>query len=170
MLRGFSLKKAMKTLRIFYALSVLFIFGSASAQDKTEKAKSSIETLLNSKNFEFIANTAIPLSGPTRDLVGSNYSITFTPEKVISFMPFYGRGYSGMAYGRDKGMRFEGKPENFTVTNAKKGYEITATVKGESDTYVISISAGNSSFATLSISSDDRGTISYQGEIVSNKQ
>jgi hypothetical protein len=160
----------MKALRIFYSLFVLFIFGSAAAQEKTEKSNSSIETLLNSKNFEFIANTAIPLTGATRDLVGSDYSITFTPEMVISNMPFYGRAYSGMAYGRDKGMRFKGKPENFNITNSDKGYEITVTVKGESDTYVISISAGNSSFATLSISSDDRGTITYQGEIVKNKQ
>ena len=160
----------MKALRIFSALFVLFIFGSAAAQEKTEKAKSSIEELLNSKNFEFIANTAIPLSGPTRDLVASNYSITFTPEMVISNMPFYGRAYSGMALGRDKGMRFEGKPENFTVTNAKKGYEVSTEVKGENDTYFISITTGHAGFATLSISSNDRGTISYQGEIVSIKQ
>ncbi len=160
----------MKALRIFSALFFLFMFGNAQAQNETEKKQSSIETLLNSQSFEFIANTAIPLSGPTRDLVGSNYSITFTPEKIISYMPFYGRAYSGMAYGRDKGMRFEGKPENFNVTNSEKGYEITATVKGENDTYVISISVGNSSFANLSISSNDRGTISYQGEIIRNKQ
>ena len=160
----------MKTQHILYFVLIFFSFGQVNSQGKTEKAKSSIETLLNSKNFEFIANTAIPLSGPTRDLVGSNYSITFTPEKVISYMPFYGRAYSGMAYGRDKGMRFEGKPEDFIITNTGKGYEINANVKGENDTYIISIITGNSGFATLSISSNDRGTISYQGEIVDNEQ
>lgn len=160
----------MKTQNILYIVLLFFVFGQVNSQEKTEKAKSSIETLLNSKNFEFIANTAIPLSGPTKDLVGSNYSITFTPENIISNMPFYGRAYSGMAYGRDKGMRFKGKPENFNVKNKENGYEITATVKGEDDTYVISITTGSSGFATLSISSNDRGTISYQGEIVNNKQ
>lgn len=143
------------------------MFGNANAQDKTEKTQSSIATLLNSKSFEFIANTAIPLSGPTKNLVGSNYSITFSPEMVISNMPFYGRAYSGMIMGRDKGMRFKGVPENFTLINSKNGYEVTTSVKGENDTYVISISTGNSGFATLSISSNDRGTISYQGEIIS---
>ncbi|MDP2687007.1 MAG: DUF4251 domain-containing protein [Aequorivita sp.] len=157
----------MKALRIFFALIFLFMFGNANAQDKTEKTQSSIATLLNSKSFEFIANTAIPLSGPTKNLVGSNYSITFSPEMVISNMPFYGRAYSGMIMGRDKGMRFKGVPENFTLINSKNGYEVTTSVKGENDTYVISISTGNSGFATLSISSNDRGTISYQGEIIS---
>ena len=160
----------MKTQHILYFVLIFFSFGQVNSQGKTEKAKSSIETLLNSKNFEFIANTAIPLTGAPKDLVGSNYSITFTPEKVISYMPFYGRAYSGMAYGRDKGMRFEGKPEDFIITNTGKGYEINANVKGENDTYIISIITGNSGFATLSISSNDRGTISYQGEIVDNEQ
>jgi len=160
----------MKTQHILYFVLIFFSFGQVNSQGKTEKAKSSIETLLNSKNFEFIANTAIPLTGAPKDLVGSNYSITFTPEKVISYMPFYGRAYSGMAYGRDKGMRFEGKPEDFILTNTGKGYEINANVKGENDTYIISIITGNSGFATLSISSNDRGTISYQGEIVDNEQ
>ncbi|HET8803285.1 MAG TPA: DUF4251 domain-containing protein [Aequorivita sp.] len=160
----------MKALRIFSALIFLFVFGNAQAQDETEKKQSSLETLLNSQSFEFIANTAIPISGPTKNLVGSNYSITFSPEMVRSNMPFYGRAFSGMAYGRDKGMRFEGHPENYTVINAKNGYEVSAEVKGENDTYFISITTGNSGFATLSISSNDRGTISYQGEIISNKQ
>lgn len=88
---------------------------------------------------------------------------------VISNMPFYGRAYSGMIMGRDKGMRFKGKPEDFIITSAKNGYNVTTTVKGETDIYVISISVGYSSFATLSISSNDRGTISYQGEIVNNE-
>lgn len=159
----------MKALRILYTLVVLFIFGSTTAQNNTEKPHTSIETLLNSKNFEFIANTALPLGKPPKNLVGSNYSITFSPEMVISNMPFYGRAYSGMIMGRDKGMRFKGKPEDFIITSAKNGYNVTTTVKGETDIYVISISVGYSSFATLSISSNDRGTISFQGEIVNNE-
>ncbi|SRX54721.1 DUF4251 domain-containing protein [Aequorivita sp. CIP111184] len=155
----------MKALRIFYALLVLFMFGSANAQDKTEKVQTPIETLLKSKSFEFIANTAIPLSGPTKDLVGSGYSITFSPEEVISNMPFYGRGYSGMALGRDKGMQFQGKPENFTIESNNE-YQVNTDVKGERDTYSISISVSSSGYASLTISSNDRGTITYQGEIV----
>ena len=134
----------MKTFTILSVFLIFLVFGQVHSQEKTEKTNSSIEILLNSKNFKFIANTAIPLSGPTRNLVGSNYSITFTHEMVVSNMPFYGRAYSGMAYGRDKGMRFKGKPEDFNVVNTAKGFEASASVKGENDTYFISISVGNS--------------------------
>ncbi len=156
----------MKTYKMLSVFLIFLIFGQIHSQEETKKQISSIETLLNSKNFEFIANTAIPLSGPTRNLVGSNYSITFTPKMVVSNMPFYGNAYSGMALGRDKGMRFKGKPEDFNVVNTGKGFEASASDKGENDSYFISISVGNSGFATLSISSNDRATISYQGEIV----
>jgi hypothetical protein len=158
-------KKEMKTLRIFYTLAVLFIFGSTTAQNKSEKAHTSIETLLNSKNFEFIANTALPLSGPAKNLVGSNYSITFTPEMVTSNLPFYGRIYSGKVMGRDKGMRFKGKPENFNIEKSKE-YQVNASVTGENDTYEISMSVSDSGYATLIISTNDRETITYQGEVV----
>lgn len=159
----------MKISRIFYAVLFFLTIGSVAAQDTPERIQTSIKTLLNSKNFEFIANTAIPLSGPPKNLVGSNYSITFSPEMVISNMPFYGRAYSGMQLGRDKGMRFAGMPENFRVTNTKNGYEVNTQIKGENDTYIVSITMGNSGFATLSISSNDRSSISYQGEIINNE-
>lgn len=149
-----------------------FILGTASAQEKDLKANTNQETvqasgilnLLNSKKFEFIANTVFPLTGAPKNLVGSGYSITFSPEMVISYMPFYGRGYSGMALSRDKGMRFQGKPEDFSVRK-NKSYEVNATVEGENDIYSISISVSDSGNANLTISSNNRGTISYQGEI-----
>ncbi len=165
----------MRTRNILFSALFCFILGSASAQEKDIKTNTSQETkdtsnignLLNSKTFEFIANTAFPTIGAPKNLVGSNYSVTFSPEMIISNLPFYGRGYSGMALGRDKGMRFQGKPENFTVEKNKE-YQVNATVNGESDTYSISISVSSSGFATLAISSNDRGIITYQGEIVGN--
>ncbi len=163
----------MKVNNILFIALVCFILGNASAQEKNIKTNteqetvdtSSIGNLLNSKTFEFIANTVFPITGSPKNLVGSGYSVTFSPEMIISNMPFYGRAYSGMALGRDKGMRFQGKPENFIVEKNNE-YQVKASVNGESDTYSISISVSSSGFATLAISSNDRGVISYQGEIV----
>jgi|TARA_R110000823_G_scaffold52940_6_gene130848 uncharacterized protein DUF4251 len=160
----------MKALRILYTLVVLFIFGSTTAQNKTEKPHTSIETLLNSKNFEFIANTALPLGQPPKNLVGSNYSITFSPEMVISNMPFYGRSYSDMALGRDKGMRFKGMPEIFTVKNENKGYVAETRVENENDIYTLLLTVSESGFATLTLKTNDRQTTTYEGEVVSIRE
>ncbi len=162
----------MKIQSLLFVTLFCFTLGIASAQEKDIKANTSQETenisntekLLNSKSFEFIANTAFPTSGTPKNLVGSGYSVTFSPEKIVSNLPFYGRAYSGMALGRDNGMRFQGKPENFTIVNDKE-YQVNTTVNDEGNTYVIALSVSDSGYASLSISSNDRGTISYQGEV-----
>lgn len=166
----------MKRILLFTAL-FCFVLGSISAQEKDIKANtiqetnetSNIARMLNSGTFEFIANTAFPISGTPKNLVGSGYSVTFSPKEIVSNLPFYGRAYSGMALGRDNGMRFQGKPENFTIVNNKE-YQVNTTVNDDGNVYVIALSVSDSGYASLSISSNDRGTISYQGEISSFKQ
>ncbi|CAM3293825.1 DUF4251 domain-containing protein [Aequorivita lipolytica] len=168
----------MKTTNILSVVLFCFIFGSVNAQDKKVKAQlankaeqSEIDILLNSKSFEFIANTALPLGQPPRNLVGSNYSVTFSPDLIISNMPFYGRSYSTtMVSGRDKGMRFKDAPEIFTVEKQGKGFEVRAKVKNDNETYTVLLIVSASGYATLSITTNDRQIMDYQGEVVSIRE
>ena len=80
-------------------------------------------------------------------------------------MPFFGRAYSAVAYGNDTGFSFKGKPEKFTTEKSKRSFQINALVKGEADIFRLFLSVGSEGSASLSISSDNRSTISYQGEI-----
>lgn len=162
----------MKTRNILFAALFCFILGGVTAQDKTAKTQlptktdqSKMAILLNSKNFEFIANTMYPLGQPPKNLVGSSYSVTFSPEMIISNMPFYWRAYSAMISGKDKGMRFKGTPEDFTVSEMKKGYEVKVTVKNDNNTYTILLTVSESGFASLSINTNNRDTLNYQGEV-----
>lgn len=148
-----------------------FIFGNVSAQEKDKKSQEIVEAdmgrverLLHSKSFEFKANTVTPASGTPKNLVGSGYSVTFSPELIISNLPFYGRAYGGMKMGKDKGLKFQGKPENFNIEKDKE-FQVS-TVVNDGEVYEISMSVSNSGYATLTISSNARGTISYQGEVV----
>ncbi|WP_310991054.1 DUF4251 domain-containing protein [Aequorivita marina] len=162
----------MKIYSILPVFLLCLVLGSVSAQEKNinanpekeNKVTNPIATLLNSGSFEFIANTVLPTTGATKNLVGSDYSVTFSPEMINSNLPFYGRVNSGITIGRDKGMRFQGEPENFKIEN-KKEYQITTTVK-DGDTYDIFLAVSKTGNATLSINSDKRETITYHGEIV----
>lgn len=147
-----------------------FILGNVSAQEKAKKSQEIVETdmgrvesLLQSKNFEFKASTVTPANGTPKNLVGSGYSVIFSPEEVISNLPFYGRAYSGMKLGKDKGLKFQGKPDNFSIENAK-GYQVSTTVNDD-EVYEIVLSVSKSGYATLTVTSNARGTINYQGEI-----
>jgi hypothetical protein len=118
-------------------------------EKKIEKQKQ-VEEMLNAKEFIFIARTALPQGAKTVNLT-SSYDVTFNPDFIKSYLPYYGRAYSGVGYGADKGMMFEGKPEEFTVTKQKKNFQVTVVVKGETDTYRMSLSVSTSGSTSLSL-------------------
>jgi len=132
-------------------------------EQKIEKQKH-IDTLVNSKTFVFNATRALPQGGKSINLT-SSYDVKFSPDLIESNLPFYGRAYSGVGYGGDSGMKFEGKPEEFTVTKGKKNYSINAVVKGSNDTYRLSLSVSFEGSGSLSITSNNRSFISYNGDI-----
>jgi hypothetical protein len=157
-------------------LLVLFMAvfaASGFAQEKTKKQikeeqkiekQKQIEALLNSKTFVFNATRALPQGGKSINLT-SSYDVKFSPDLVESNLPYYGRAYSGVGYGGDAGMKFEGKPEEFTVTKGKKNYSINGVVKGNNDTYRLSLTVSFEGSGSLSITSNNRSFISYNGDI-----
>jgi hypothetical protein len=147
--QGFSQEKSKKQLK---------------EEQKIEKEKQT-EAMLNAKEFVFVARTALPQGYKTVNLNTSEYTVTFKPEYIVSYMPFYGKAYSGVGFGGDNGLKFEGKPEIFTVTKNKKNYQVKAEVKGQNDYYTISATISFGGNASLTINSNNRSSISYNGDI-----
>jgi len=155
-------------------LFLVLISVSGSAQEKSKKQikeeqkkekQKQTDSLLFAKDFVFVPGTALPQGGKTMNIAASSYSVIFKPEHIKSYMPFYGRAYSGVGYGSDEGMMFEGKPEEFTVSLGKKNYLVKAVVKGKSDTYILSLTVSFTGSASLTVTSNNRSSISYNGEI-----
>lgn len=135
------------------------------AQRKIEKEKQ-IASLVDSKEFVFIGRTALGQGFRSIDLTANSNYVEFKPDKIKSEMPFFGRAYSGVAYSsRDGGLNFEGSPKEFTIEKGKKDYQIKATVKGDTDVYTLFLSVSFGGSSTLTISSNNRSSISYNGEI-----
>lgn len=133
-------------------------------EKKIEKQKQ-IDSLVNARTFDFVARRAMPTGYKTVDLTTNTNYVRYQPNLIDSYMPFFGRAYSGVGYGSDDGLKFTGKPEDFTVAKGKKNYDVSATVKGESDTFRLSLSVSFEGSATLTITSNKRSAISYSGEI-----
>jgi hypothetical protein len=133
-------------------------------EKKIEKQKQ-IDSLVNTREFVFVARTALPTGYKTVNLTTTTNYVRFRPDLIESYMPFYGRAYSGVGYGGDAGLKFEGKPEEYTFTKGKKNYQITSTVKGTNDTYMLTLSVSFGGSASLTINSNNRSVISYNGEI-----
>lgn len=158
----------MRPLKIFFlTLLCAFVAQTQAQQDQNSTNDSQrIYDLLASKTFQFTADTMLPLGMPSKSLAGDGYVVSFKPEMVNSQLPYYGRRYGGAIMGRDKGMRFQGPPENFNISPWNKGYEVKTTINDNGSGFQLLLQVAPSGYATLSISSADRDTINYQGEII----
>ncbi|MNQ90291.1 hypothetical protein D3C85_1056260 [compost metagenome] len=74
-----------------------------------------------------------------------------------------------MPYGGDGGIKFEGVPEDIKIEKKKKSYTVKASVKGKDDVYTLYFNIFFDGGASLSISSNNRASISYDGEIEAPK-
>lgn len=133
-------------------------------EKKLEKQKQ-IETMVNAKEFVLVARTALPSGMRSVNLTTNINYVKFQPDLIDSYMPYYGRAYSGIGYGGDTGLKFKDKPEAFDVVKKKNAYQIEVTVKTANDVFRLSLSVGFEGSTSLSIISNNRSTISYQGEI-----
>jgi hypothetical protein len=161
--------------KAFY-LVVLFalIVAPVISQEKTKKELKEerkiekmnlVEALVNAREFVFIARTANPMGYKSVNLTTNPNFVKYHPDLIESEMPYFGTAYSAVGYGGDTGLKFKGKPEEYTVVKIKNGFQIDATVKGESDNFRLSLMVGSEGNSSLSITSNNRSTISYNGEI-----
>jgi hypothetical protein len=147
----------------------------ALAQEKSKKEQrkerkleqqKQIATMVNSKAFVFVANRALPQGYKTVDLTTNSNSLKFYPEMIESYMPYFGRAYN-VKWGSDTGIKFEGKPDEFTVATVKRGYEVKAKVRSQYDYFDLYMTIGFDGNASLTITSNNRSMISYYGNIES---
>jgi hypothetical protein len=159
-------------LTMLYSFAVISGFSQEKSkkylkdEQKIEKQKQ-IDSLVISKTFVFIATRAFPQSGKSIDLTTNSGYVKFDTILIKSDMPFFGRAYSGISYGGDGGMKFEGKPKEYTVNKSMKNYEVKANVKGSNDYYQLFLTVSFDGSASLSINSNNRSSISYSGNISS---
>jgi hypothetical protein len=159
--------------------TVLIVFlsllaASGFSQEKTKKElkeekkiqqEKQTEALVETKEFTFVGRTAIPSGMKSVNLSSNSNFVKFQPEMIESEMPYYGKAYSSIGYGGDSGLRFKGKPSEFTVSKSKNGFDVKVVVQGETDKYMLYLSVGSSGSASLSVTCNNRSSISYNGDI-----
>jgi hypothetical protein len=164
----------MNTKISFFLVLMSLIVTSAFPQEKTKKElkeerklekQKQVESMVNDTVFVFVGRTALPTGMSSVNLSSNPNYLKFQPDMIESEMPYFGKGYSGIGYGGDSGLKFKGKPEKFTVEKKKKNYQIDTNVKVGSDNFRISLSVTFEGSTSLSIISNNRNTISYEGEI-----
>jgi hypothetical protein len=144
------------------------------SQDKTRKElkegkkfekQKQVEAMVNAKEFVFVPQIALPSRMRPVNLSPNQNYVKFQPDLIDSNMPFFGNGYSGLVYSSDTGLHFKGKPNKFTIEENKKTFQIDLFVNGETDNFRFSLQIDFEGSAIMTITSNKRSAISFQGEV-----
>lgn len=160
-------------LSIFLAFAITGVHAQNSKK-QTRKEKRAIKdaktieqtkALLDSKDYVFSATQVLPSSMQSVNL-DSSYDVKIENDEVICYLPFYGRAYSA-GYGSGEGpFNFTLPIKNYTLENEKKGgYLVKFEVINKSDYLNFTFHISSTGSASLSISSTNRESISFYGDI-----
>lgn len=149
---------------VFNILLILLLSATASqAQDKN------VTSLVESKNFVFIAETVLPLSGQFRQLT-SEYDLRVLGDSVVAYLPYFGRAYSAPLDPTQGGIQFTSTDFEYSQQSRKKGgWNISIKPKDARDVRQMTLSIRENGNASLQVNSNNRQSISYNGHIEPRK-
>lgn len=170
-----------------YLLIALLIFSCGSGKDTVSEArKEAVREMIESRQFEFTGDWAIPMSGndmnqvwragllqpgdsPNRiNLIGNYNFLKVNKDSISAFLPFYGgQQFNVNVNSRDQAIQFEEVAKDLQVTydERKERYDIRFSASKGNHGYVVFLTVLSNATANLRISSSTRDNISYQGSI-----
>ena len=120
--------------------------------------------MLVAKSYIFSPNQAIPSGMRSRNLDGS-FSAKIHNDTIDCYLPFYGRAYSAGYGSTDGPFTFKLPINNYTMEESKKGYMVKFDVKNKNDNINYTFQIGETGSTTLSLTSTNRQSISYYGNL-----
>jgi len=157
------------SLFILVSCSLSLLHAQESKQDRENAKIAQIKNLVDSQNYVFIAQSALPMSGRTRQLT-SDYDLKVTPTVITSYLPYFGRAYTAPIDPSQGGIQFTSKDFEYTAVPRKKGgWDIEIKPKDYRDVQQLSLSVSETGYATLQVTSTNRQPISFNGYITAIK-
>lgn len=171
--------------KLGFAVLCLLAFNANAQTDKATTTK-----IVNDKNFIFVATSATPLNtmdvtnvlnkmagpptGGTINLSTGNYDLRITPDSLISYLPFYGRAFNVTSYGGnndESGYKFTSTKFSYeTKKGRKKGWDIAIQTKDVRDNVRMNLSISEGGYATLSVVSINKQSITFNGYLKEAKK
>jgi len=159
-----------KVFVLIVALLPLFAI-TANAQNKKPSKEAITTALVDSQQYIFVAQTAIPMSGRTVQLNSTDYDLTISKDTIIAYLPYYGRAYTAPLDPTETGIKFTSTSFEYKKEAKKKGgWIISITPKDASGVQQLTISISSTGYSTLQITNTTRQPITYYGYLKSGKK
>jgi hypothetical protein len=139
---------------------------SAPAPSKGSANTTTIKNMIDSGNYVFQAQSALPMRGNIRQLTTDNYTLKVNPEKITSDLPYFGRAYTAPIDPTRTGIQFTTKDFDYKITPGKKeGWNVLIKPKDYKDVQQLQLSISSAGYATLQVISASRESITFNGII-----
>jgi hypothetical protein len=140
-----------------------------TAQKSTPAKEAVIKNLVNSQQYVFYAQSALPMSGRQRFLT-SEYTLYVSKDTVISDLPYFGRAYSAPINLAGGGINFTSTSFDYQLKARKKGgWDITIKPKDTPEVQQLMMTIFENGTTSLRVSSNNRQPISFNGYITTRK-
>ncbi|MEJ5993499.1 DUF4251 domain-containing protein [Pedobacter sp. Du54] len=165
---------------------ILFTLISLSVYAQTDKATT--KRIVEAKNFTFVASSALPMNsneintifskmpganggGGNINLVGDNYTVRVTSDSILVDLPYYGRAFTAPIARDDAGYKFTSTKFSYQPTAMKKGgWQIAINPQDSKDSVRMYFTISANGYASLTVSSINKQSISYNGYISEPKK
>ncbi|MFS4491631.1 DUF4251 domain-containing protein [Maribacter sp. 2308TA10-17] len=138
-------------------------------EEKSQKEYLQVKEVIESDTYEFNIVWVLPMGGTSINVNGDGYLVKITSDSIQTYLPYFGRVYSGVGYGTESGISFESELEDFqvTVNDDKKKIEIGLTTNTTNENIEMVITIFKNGSCHITLQSMHRSTISYSGKLVS---
>jgi hypothetical protein len=157
----------MKT-KLLYKGVLFLVFSFAIFSVRAQEKDINVKSVLEGKNFVFMAQSASPTAMPMRQLTGDSYNLRLSGDTLVSYLPYFGRAYSAPSPGASGGYSFTSTEFDYTTKARRKGgWDVVIKPKDVNDVREFSLNVSKSGYATLRALSNNRQLITYNGFLVS---
>ena len=157
-----------KILSVLIIVALIACTGSRKLQNQIALDAASVKSMVDNKDFIFVAESVSPMSGRRREL-SSGYQISISKDSIISHLPFFGRGYTAPISPADVDFDFTATKFTYTAAAASKGWTISIKPVDQNYLQELYFRIFDNGSAYLNITSINRSSIAYNGYITERK-
>lgn len=138
-------------------------------QEKRTIAFEELSKLIESGEFNFIAQRALPQGYQPVDLTTHNADLEIKNDSALAYLPYFGRAFSPTYGGGDNGIKFEESVKDYSVEydDEKRRIIIKFDIKSPNDSYSCTLTITTIDSASLYVNSNKRAPMNYSGRIES---
>lgn len=156
-------------LMICFTGIICFAAASLHAQDRRDSSREKIQNLVDNRQYTFVAQRVLPMSGRGRDLT-SAYDLKVSQDTIAAFLPYFGRAYSAPTDPTQGGIKFTSTQFKYSEKTAKRGgWNITITPEDNRDVQHLTLFVSKDGYGSLQVISTHRQSISFYGYVKDNE-